>query len=742
MSNYLLEIGTEELPAGHIPEALAQLEESMAKELKEASLGYESLKTYATPRRLAIIVKGLDGKQPTTKTRQKGPPVNEKSFDANGNPLPPATKFAEKHGLKVEQLDREVVGKDTYLFADVTTEGREASEVLCQIIPKVIMSLSFERPMRWGSSDLKFSRPIRWIVSLLDSKVVSFELPGRKDIKVGNETEGHRILAPGSVVIGNPDEYKENLRAAKVIVDQSERRERIEKQVKELAASVNGKAKQITGPLLEEVINITEWPSAVIGQFSPDYLSLPGLLLETIMVHHQRYFPVEKTSSEGSKNGAEEKSATGNNLLPHFITIANNDLESARAKIAQGNERVLRARLADGKFFYFDDQKIKLTEREANLGQLTFQKGLGSYKEKAARLTALAQELSQQLSLPANISEPLIKTARMCKLDLVTNLVGELPELQGYVGSWYAEKEGAPPEVVQAIASHYSPRHTEDGLPADTIGKFAAVIDKLDHLCALFALRNKPKGSSDPFALRRNAQGLTDILVDGLPQYPVNIVALCDHLLEQFEEIVAKLNWKNVNSVKPEEVREALHEFLLQRLRFKLESRHEYKREVIDAVLEKENVLTNLADADVRCRSLERLISSDGGFELIRAGVRVSNILKADSPEKVDRSHFTETIEGQLWDSFNADVRSKWETSPGSFRHPVSEQEYDELLALLRPLSPLINKFFDDVMVNDEDKTKRDARHGILKNIDRYFSSLGSFKKLQPILPSPVAAGK
>jgi Glycyl-tRNA synthetase, beta subunit len=257
----------------------------------------------------------------------------------------------------------------------------------------------------------------------------------------------------------------------------------------------------------------------------------------------------------------------------------------------------------------------------------------------------------------------------------------------------------------------------------------------------LFALRNKPKGSSDPFALRRNAQGLTDILVDGLPQYPVNIVALSDHLLSQFEEIVTKLNWKDINKVKPEEVRQALHEFLLQRLRFKLESKQQYKREVIDAVLEKDNVLANMADADVRCRSLERLISSDGGFELIRAGVRVGNILKPDSPEKVDSSHFTETIERQLWDSFNSDVRSKWEKSPGAFRHPANEEEYDELLALLRPLSPLINKFFDDVMVNDEDKTKRDARHGVLKNIDKYFSALGSFKKLQPILPSPVTAG-
>lgn len=742
MSNYLLEIGTEELPAGHIPEALSQLEASMSKELKEASLGFESLKTYATPRRLAIIVKGLDEKQPTTQSRIKGPPVNDKSFDANGNPLPPATKFAEKHGLKVEQLDREVSGKDTYLFADVTVEGRAASEVLSQIIPKVILALSFERPMRWGSSDLKFSRPIRWIVSLLDTKVISFELPGRKDIRVSNETEGHRILAPASVAIGNPDEYKEKLRAAKVIVDQAERRERIEKQVKELAASVNGKAKQISGPLLEEVINITEWPSAVIGQYSPDYLSLPGLLLETIMVHHQRYFPVEKSSSETSKNGSEEKSATGNNLLPHFITIANNDLESAKAKIAQGNERVLRARLADGKFFYFDDQKVKLTERANNLGQLTFQKGLGSYKEKTARLSQLAKELSQQLSLPANISEPLIKTAQMCKLDLVTNLVGELPELQGYVGAWYAEKEGAPPDVVHAIASHYSPRHTDDALPADTVGKFAAVLDKIDHLCALFALRNKPKGSSDPFALRRNAQGLIDILVDGLPQYPINIVAVSDSLLDQFEEIVTKLNWKDIGKVKREEVRQALHEFLLQRLKHKLESSKEFKREVIEAVLEKDDVLTNVADSAVRCRSLEKLISSDGGFELIRAGVRVGNILKPDSPEKVDSSHFTEAIERQLWDSFNTDVRSKWEKSPGEFRKPESEAEYDQMLSLLRPLSPLINKFFDDVMVNDEDKNKRDARHGVLKNIDRYFSAVGSFKKLQPLLPSPVTAGK
>jgi glycyl-tRNA synthetase beta chain len=353
MPNYLLEIGTEELPAGFIPEAQTRLEQLMSEGLKSKNLPFQSMKTMSTPRRLTILVNDLALNQTTTKTKVKGPPV-DKCFDGSGAATQAASGFAKRNNLSVDQLDREEIGGITYVIANVTSEGKPAQEVLAEIVPKIIMQLSGERLMRWGSSELKFSRPIRWIVSLLDDKVVPFQLD---KLTAGRLSMGHRILAPGTVEIGKPDEYVDKLKAAKVLVEPAARQALIEQQVAQLAEKLNGKARQLSGPLLEEVVHITEWPRAVLGDFAHEYLDLPDTLIETIMVHHQRYFPVEKiqTDSNGDKNSILKKS-----LLPHFITIANNDLEEAQKEIKQGNERVLKARLADGRFFYFDDQKTKL----------------------------------------------------------------------------------------------------------------------------------------------------------------------------------------------------------------------------------------------------------------------------------------------------------------------------------------------------------------------------------------------
>ncbi|MBX9669469.1 MAG: glycine--tRNA ligase subunit beta [Candidatus Obscuribacterales bacterium] len=716
MKKYLLEIGTEELPAGYIEEALIRLEEFFAKELNDANLTFSSMKTLSTPRRMSVIVEGMGEKQATTSRKIKGPPVKT-AFKEDGQPTPQAEGFAAKNGLTVKDLDKEEIGKETYLVANLTVEGKPAQDVLAEIAPRVISQLSGERLMRWGDYEMKFVRPIRWLLSLLDSQVVEFQLD---EVKASNTTFGHRILSPGTVTIGKVDEYVEKLREKKVIVCQKEREDLITKQVSEIAKSVNGKAKQISGPLLKEVVNITEWPHAVIGKFSEDYLSLPDALLETIMVHHQRYFPVEKPQSTNATTG---------NLLPYFITISNNDTKSAEPSIRQGNERVLRARLADGKFFYFDDQKTKLSERKDRLGQLTFQQGLGSYLDKTQRLTKLAGKLSDNLKLEPKIAVPLERTMELCKLDLVSNLVGELPELQGYVGAWYAEQEGEPPEVVHAIASHYSPRFTDDGIPKDFVGRFVAVVDKIDHVTGLFALGKKPSGSSDPFALRRQAQGLVDIVVDGLSNYAIDVEWLIDNLLDTFEPSLSGRK-KALSRI---DIKAEISEFLLQRLRGKLLDKG-FGREIVEAVLSAGNPLNDMANTVVRCESIEKLIRTPEGLAVVKAGVRVGNILKPDSPDTLDESALKEQIEAELWSAFNDQVRSKWEKD-GSFKLPTTADECEELLNLLRPVAPLVDKFFDDVMVNDPDKAKRDNRHALLKKLDLYFSSVAVFPKLQQLLP-------
>lgn len=724
MSIYLLEIGTEELPASFITEAQGRLKELLSDALRSANLPFTEVSTMATPRRLACVITGLAAKQETTSKKVKGPPVKD-SFDENKKPLIKAEKFAEKHQLTVDKLDQEDIGGTVYLVANLTIEGLKAQDVLSEIMPKVISQLSGERLMRWGSSDLKFSRPIRWLVSLLDSEVVPFSMGD--GINAGRQSFGHRILAPGAITIDTAQKYGESLKKSFVIVCPDERRDLIQKQVTEVAGQLKGRAKLLKGPLLEEVVNLTEWPCAVAGDFATEYLELPDTLIETIMVHHQRYFPV--TSAE--KDSTNGTSVRSNNLLPHFITISNNDRDSAKDSIKKGNERVLKARLADGRFFYFDDQKTKFADQKEKLGQLTFQEGLGSYLDKTNRLVKLANELAAQLNLEARLKICLERSAELCKVDLVTNLVRELPELQGYVGSWYAESEKEPPDVVHAIASHYSPRSTDDSIAGDEVGRLTAVVDKIDHVVGLFALGKKPSGSSDPFALRRQAQGLVDTVIDGLAKYPVNVSALINSLLESYEPLLSNLKTKK--EFDKEKVHAEVSDFILQRLRGKLLDLS-FSKEAVDAVLASRDPLQNLPDVVTRCKALDELIKSDHGLLTMKAGVRVANILKPDSHQTADPKLFTLDAEKNLWKVFNDDVASKW--SGLEPKLPTTIDEYKNLLALLQNLAKPVDAFFDDVLVDDPDQEKRKNRHGLLYTIDRYFKCVGDFRKLRSLLPS------
>lgn len=713
MSTYLLEIGTEELPADYVSEAQERLKSLVGEALSQANLPFESVNTMGTPRRLACIVSGLAAKQTTVRKKVKGPPIKS-SFDSTGKALPPAVGFAQKQGLKVDELGKEEIGGVEYLIADLVIEGKASTEVLKDVIPHAITQVSGERLMRWGSSELRFSRPIRWIVSLLDKDELVLQLD---NIKSGRHSFGNRVLAPERLEIEDPESYVDRLRQAKVLVNPQERRALIEKQVTESASKLQGRPRQLKGALLDEVTNILEWPHALVGEFSKEYLELPDTLIETIMVHHQRYFPVERADGSNS-----------NGLLPYFIAVANNDRKEAEAPIKQGNERVIKARLADGRFFFFDDQKKRLEDRAADLDNLTFQEGLGSYLKKTERLRLAARHLTSALMLEPKYFMCIERALVLCKLDLVSNLVRELPELQGYVGSWYAAREGESLDVVEAIANHYAPRSQDDEIPPDTVGKFASVIDKLDNLVGLFALGRRPSGSSDPYALRRQSQGLVDILMDGLAEYRINVSELMALFMDQI-----KPSLQNKRGFDPAKALTDLSEFLVQRVRIKLLERG-YRREVIEAVCTGGKVLADIPDALTRCRCLDDLISSDPEMKLVRAGVRIGKILGTDEAGgNVNTSLFENESESGLYKTFVEDIQNKW--AEARFTQELEISDYNELLTMLTHLCLPVEKFFEDVMVEDPDQNKRENRHALLGNIYRYFAAIGDFRSLKPLLP-------
>lgn len=716
MPTYLLEIGTEELPADRVTEAQERLKALTSESLKKNSVGFGSIECMGTPRRLAMIISDLSPVQDTIKTRVKGPRV-EGNFEADGSPKTAVVKFAEGKKIPVNKLEREVQNGVEYVVADLVIEGKPSAAVLQEIIPGIITQLSGERPMRWGDFEMKFSRPIRWIVSVLDDAELKISLA---HISSGRESFGNRVLAPEKVSIANAAAYVDTLRKARVLVNRAERRRLIEQQVQDKATQLGGKARRLGGALLDEVSNILEWPHAVVGEFGQEYLSLPDTLIETVMVHHQRYFPVE--TGDGSK------------LLPYFITIANNDRKEAEGPIKQGNERVIKARLADGKFFYFDDQKTKLLDRNSQLENLTFQEGLGSYAKKTERLSKASQYISKSLNLDAKQTQQLERTLRLCKLDLVCNLVRELPELQGYVGAWYAKNDGEEEAVCSAIKDHYAPRFQGDAIPADLLGRLASVVDKVDTLLGLFALGRRPSGSSDPYALRRQAQGIVDILMDGLANYRIDVIELMNLLIADMESLLAKKK-----DFKKEKAVSDLSDFLMQRVKIKLHDEG-IRRETIEAVCFDNRVLRDLPDAVNRCKVLEGLINSDASFTLIRAGVRVCNILSEDATLAVDPSLFENDFEKNLWDMFNSEVKANW--SEAKFQQKLEVADYEQVLRLLSSIASPIDRFFEKVMVNDPDKKKKDNRHAILKNINRYFAHVGNFKSFVPLLPSPVTASK
>lgn len=491
---FLLEIGTEELPAADLDSAIAQLERDAARRLAEARLDYDALRVTGTPRRLVLLVEGLAPAQRAEETVRRGPPV-QAAFAPDGTPTRAAEGFARGQGVPVTALERREIAGGEYVVAVVKEEGRPAAEVLGELLPGLVAGLHFDRTMRWNGTGVAFSRPIRWFVALLGDGVVPFSYAGAAS---GRVTRGPRPLQSPEIEVESPQDYFDRLGEMGVIVDRDARRDAIREQVEALAASAGGMVLDDPG-LLEEVTNLVEQPTALLGTFSEDYLELPDVVLTTVMKKHQRYFAV-----------VDEAGA----LLPVFIAVRNGD-DQHLGTVIEGNEHVIRARFADARFFFNEDRRRPLADYLQDLHTLTFQEDIGSYYDKAARLEGLAARLGAVVGVDEDREfDLLLRAARLAKADLATQLVVEMTSLQGLVGREYATGSGEPQEVAEAIAEHYLPRYAGDALPATPIGTAVALADRLDSLVGLFAVGLQPTGSTDPYGLRRAALGIVQILVE------------------------------------------------------------------------------------------------------------------------------------------------------------------------------------------------------------------------------------
>ena len=675
----LLEIGTEEVPAHVMPHLLADLKRLAGDMLAARRIAYESLRTIGTPRRSALLVTGLAERQEDVSTETRGPSVAI-AFDAEGNPTKAGAGFARGQGIEPSAL----IQRDGYVYAAVHEKGAETAQLLTEMLPELIRAIPLPNSMRWGDLDFRFIRPIRWLVALYGTDVVPFTLA---NVTSGNTSRGHRTLAPQDFVIASPADYEAACEKAYIIVDPERRRAMICEQIVAVAQECGGTA-EITPDLLEEVLYLVEYPTALSGAFEEKYLALPAETVITPMRDHQRYFPVK--AADGS-------------LLPVFITVRNGGKEHLDV-VAHGNERVLRARLADAQFFFDEDRKKSLAEHREKLRTVVFQQGLGSMYEKTERLMELVTAIVEDLAPDAAAYEAMEPNARraaeLSKADLVTGMVTEFTELQGIMGREYALLDGEKPEVARAIDEQYMPRFAGDELPQSDLGFALSVADKVDNIVGTFSQGRIPTGSQDPFALRRQALGLVLMLIEresGL-------------LLGDLVEEACDLYDLDMSLCQKMQVYVA--DFIRLRLKNVLTERG-VRYDVQEAVL---TDVDCVADVPVRAAYVERLLASDGADALVQSFVRVGNIARAAETGNVDSALFAAQEEGALLSAYENAVTARAEGA--------------DPLAAEQALAKAIDAFFDAVMVMDKDERVRANRLALLKAIDNYLLQTANYSKI------------
>ncbi|BAZ21546.1 glycyl-tRNA synthetase subunit beta [Kalymmatonema gypsitolerans NIES-4073] len=714
MPAFLLEVGTEELPASFLSSAIAQWKSRIPQTLAENSLSYDAVEVYGTPRRLAVLIKNLPSQQPDREEEIKGPPAQAAFKD--GKPTPAAQGFAKKQGVELDALEVRATDKGDFVFVRKLTPGRPVADILTELVPQWIFKLEGKRLMRWGDGDKTFSRPIRWIVALLDEAVLPIELDnGSETIKSDRISQGHRVLHPESVTIPQATDYITALLDAYVVVDPDERANTITQQVKESVQKLDGYA-EIYPDLLEEVTNLVEFPSAVIGKFESESLNLPTEVITTVMVSHQRYFPVFK-----AKDSKE--------LLPNFITVSNGDPTKSDI-IAVGNERVIRARLADGRFFYDADLEKPLESFLPQLEKVTFQEDLGSLRAKVDRISKIAQQITEQLQLSEKERENIQRAALLCKADLVSQMVYEFPELQGIMGQKYALASQEDEAVATAIFEHYLPRGADDILPQTLVGEIVGLADRLDTLVSIFGLGMIPTGSSDPFALRRAANAIINIT------WAANLAINLQQLLEQIAADFVKEHNKDRNQLVA-----ALQEFFLQRIRTLLQEEKGIDYDLVNAVLGEndpeyaERALKDLLDVRDRATFLQQ-IRSDGTLDNIYETVNRSTRLavqgdldtkQLDPISVVHKELFQKSSEEAFYNAI-VDLVPQTQTAQQS-------RNYRQLVTALREITPTVSNFFDgseSVLVmdpNPEIKRNRLNLLGLLRNHARILADFGAIVK-------------
>ena len=673
----LFEIGTEEIPAHvmpHLLEDLAQLAETM---LKEHRLSYEKVRTLGTPRRAALIVTGLAERQEDVNTETRGPSVAI-AFDADGNPTKAGAGFARGQGVDPSAL----IQRDGYVYASVHESGAATAELLTSLLPDLVRAIPLPNSMRWGDLDFRFIRPIRWFVALYGTEIVPFTLAG---VTSGNHSRGHRTLAPADFVITSAADYEAACEKAYIIVDPERRRAMICEQITETAKACGGTA-EITPDLLEEVLYLVEYPTALSGSFEEKYLALPAEAVITPMRDHQRYFPVK--AADGS-------------LLPAFITVRNGG-KAHLDVVAHGNERVLRARLADAQFFFDEDRRKSLAEHREKLKTVVFQRGLGSMYEKTVRLmaltTAIVEEMAEGDADDAALADAR-RAAELSKADLVTGMVTEFTELQGIMGREYALLDGESPAVARAIDEQYMPRFAGDELPQTPLGVALSVADKIDNIVGTFSQGRIPTGSQDPFGLRRQALGLVLMLIE--QESTMLLSDLVDEACDLYDL---------------EEFRDKMQVYVADFIRLRLKnvlSERGVRYDVQEAVLGDVDLV---ADVPVRAAYVERLLASEGGEALVQSFVRVGNIARSVTGGTVDPALFKAEEEGALLSAYQAAAAAR--------------AEGEDTLPTEQALGRAIDTFFDAVMVMDKDARVKENRLSLLKMIDDYLLETADYSKI------------
>ncbi len=685
MSELLLEIGTEEIPSGFIPRALEEMKGLLAKEFQDHRIAFKEVKAMGTPRRLVLAATGVASSQEGRLIETIGP-ARRIAFDEEGNPTKAAQGFARGQGIPVEELQIIRTEKGEYVCARKEEKGIETFQLLPSILPRLIASVPFPKSMRWMDLENTFVRPIHWILALFDGKVIPFQVG---NVSTGNLSRGHRFMALGSFQVKDLSDYFIRLKTSFVVVNPEERRELILAEVNKAASEVSGHILQDEG-LLEIVTYLVEYPVALRGSFSKEFLSLPREVLISAMREHQRYFSV--CGTDGS-------------LLPFFVTISNTKPRDPNVVI-RGNERVLQARLADAKFFFVEDQKIPLIQRLEGLKKVVYHSKLGTSYEKVMRISFLAEFLSSRID--PSLSATVKRASLLCKGDLITGMVGEFPSLQGVMGQVYARLSGEKKEVALAIYEHYLPSSAGGALPTSNAGAMLSIADKLDTVVGCFGVGLIPTGTADPYALRRQTLGIINIILE--KRYPLSLVDLVEKSLQLLAEKIER---------PPQDIKTEVLEFFKGRVQNLLVTRG-LSPDVVEAALAVS--LKDLVDLQERAQALHELKKEPDFEPLAIAFKRVVNISKSHPPGKINPKRFENPVEEKLFDAYERIGKTAEEK--------IAQKAYLSALKELSLLRGSVDEFFDGVMVMAEDEKVRANRLSLLANIAQLFFKIGDFSKI------------